>query len=356
MKKYCLFVREDLAALGDAFFEAEELYGMRSDTYMYKALRNALKKEDIDLHTQYKQRPEDCEVIICLNETGFFQSYKRSPLNRKLLLILTEPPVYNAKDWLASKHRVFDAVLSYAEELLERDRNKYHFSPFPIQFSARLPELPDEQNFAARKLSSMVAGAFTITKGKPELKSLLHERYRILKWFNRHAPSDLDFFSRTEPREKFLYFRASSYVGRLSPALRQAIAARLFRKNLQGVYKGAIKGNEKTKVMARYRFNFCLENTFGIRGLISEKIFDCFEAGTVPIYYGAPDINRHIPKSCFIPYEDFSSMRDLHHFLRTMDYSTYLSYLQSAQLFLQKEAAYFSVDHFVKQIRNLCQT
>lgn len=356
MKKYCLYVREDLAALGEAFFDAEELYGMRSDTYMYKALRKRLMKEGIELHTQYKHRPEDCEVIICLNETAFFQSYTRSPANRKLLLILSEPPVYNANDWLECKHRVFDAVLSYAEELLKRDSKKYRYSPYPIQFASSLADLPDEQAFLARKLSCLVAGAFTITKGKPELKSLLHERYRILKWFNRHAPADLDFYSRSNPQDKFLYFRASSYLGRLSPALRQKFATWLYRKNLEHIYKGAIKGTEKPRVLARYRFNMCLENTYGIRGLISEKIFDCFEAGTVPVYYGAPDIARHIPKSSFVAYEDFASLRDLHQFLRNMDYPSYLSYLQSAQHFLQKEADYFSVDHFVEQILILCHT
>lgn len=356
MIRYCLYVREDLAAMGDAFFEAKELYGMRSDTYMYRALRDYLFNKGIRLHTQYLHPPEESEVIICLNETGFFQHYQRSPQNKKIILILTEPPVYNAQDWLEEKHRAFDVVVSYAEELLERSTKNYRISPFPIEFNSQPAKLPTEAEFNARKLSCMVAGAFTITESDKKLRSLLFERYRILKWFNQQAKSDLDFYSRSDPRTKFLHFRGASLLEKLNKNLRKKIAEWRYERTLKEVYRGAVPGTEKNKTLSAYRFNFCLENTYGIKGLISEKIFDCFEAGTVPVYYGAPDIGKHIPESCYIRYEKFSSLNELHHFLAEMNYSTYIQYLTSAQEFLKHGADYFSVDRFTKLVYEVTST
>ena len=56
------------------------------------------------------------------------------------------------------------------------------------------------------------------------------------------------------------------------------------------VYKGYIK--DKFDTISRYKFNFCLENFYGFRGYITEKIFDAMLAGTVPVYYGDPEIRK----------------------------------------------------------------
>ena len=42
-------------------------------------------------------------------------------------------------------------------------------------------------------------------------------------------------------------------------------------------------------------------------GYITEKILDCLESGIVPIYAGAPNIDRIIPNDCFIDYIDDKS-------------------------------------------------
>jgi hypothetical protein len=337
--------------MGDAFFEAEEFYGMKSDTYMYKALRDVLKREGISLGTQYKNRPEDSDVVICLNETLFFVNYKRSSKNKKLILILTEPPVYNAKDWTVERHVYFDLVLSYDKDLLHRSQNKYHFIHFPIEFQKTTTYvLPSESEFHSKKLVSMVAGAFTITKAPREYNSLLYERYKILKFYNRNYPNLLDFFSRNPPVEKFKHFRGAKIFYTLHEALPRWIGKVLYKSQISSVYRGAIPGTQKQAVLSQYKFNFCLENTHGIKGLISEKIFDCFEAGTVPIYFGAPDIKEHIPENCFIDYGLFTSLKELHVHLKEMNYKTYLCYLKNAHTFLNKGARPFSADEFVNKV------
>lgn len=55
----------------------------------------------------------------------------------------------------------------------------------------------------------------------------------------------------------------------------------------------------KLEVLARYNFALCAENQ-AIDGYVTEKVVDCLLAGTIPIYWGAPDIDSRIPESCYI--------------------------------------------------------
>ena len=52
-------------------------------------------------------------------------------------------------------------------------------------------------------------------------------------------------------------------------------------------------------VMNKYKFILCVENSYTY-GYVTEKIFNCFAAKTIPIYSGAPDIDDYINKSSYI--------------------------------------------------------
>lgn len=55
-------------------------------------------------------------------------------------------------------------------------------------------------------------------------------------------------------------------------------------------YRGFV--SSKVDLLRRYRFCLVMENQRQ-NGYITEKLFDCFPAGTVPIYWGAPDIHEY---------------------------------------------------------------
>jgi hypothetical protein len=351
---FCLYLREDLAALGNKFFYAAEMAGMRSDTYMYKDLKEYLLSKGILLRTQHDQPLEQADIIICLNETAFFETYQRSRNNKGIFLILTEPPVYNSKDWTKERHKYFDLVFTYDTSLISTNPNKYKRIAFPIDFSnLEYQPFPNEAAFKNRRHACMVAGAFAITTGPKEHKSLLYERYKILKWYNQHGPDQLDFFSRGNPLDKFVFFRGSSLLRSVHPSIVTLVANLLFRRNIKKVFKGAIPALEKGKVMNGYNFSFCLENVYGINGSCSEKIFDCFYSKTIPIYYGAPDLDKYIPSNCYIDYGNFKNLSELNNYLKKMDYKEYHSYLQNAENFLNSDmASVFSTDNFVRSICN----
>jgi len=81
-------------------------------------------------------------------------------------------------------------------------------------------------------------------------------------------------------------------------------------------HRGALRPDEKLVVMAGYRWNLCMENVhdpFWSAGYVTERIAQCFETRTVPIYLGCSDIERRIPPELFIDlrkHDSWSSLND----------------------------------------------
>jgi alpha(1,3/1,4) fucosyltransferase len=101
------------------------------------------------------------------------------------------------------------------------------------------------------------------------------------------------------------------------------------------VYKGFAKS--KSHVLGKYKFALCFENSI-LKGWTTEKIFDCFFAGTVPVYWGAPDIQEHIPSECFIDMRQFKDYAELKRRLKSMTGREIASYKESARAFLNSPA------------------
>lgn len=101
-------------------------------------------------------------------------------------------------------------------------------------------------------------------------------------------------------------------------------------------WRGALPGPKKVEALSRAKFNFCAENSI-FPGYVTEKIFDAFIAGTVPVYFGAPDIRDFVPESSFIDGDDFKSMRELERYLDSVSLEDYRNFLASAVDFLKSE-------------------
>jgi hypothetical protein len=100
------------------------------------------------------------------------------------------------------------------------------------------------------------------------------------------------------------------------------------------VYRGTARSKRET--LGRYKFALCFENMI-LNGCITEKIFDCFYAGTVPVYWGAPDISRYVPPECFIDMRNFTSYAHLRDFLRSLREGAIRDYKESARTYLASE-------------------
>lgn len=98
------------------------------------------------------------------------------------------------------------------------------------------------------------------------------------------------------------------------------------------VWKGSVDSKKDT--LKGYKFVLAFENSYGYHGYITEKIFDVFASGAVPVYYGAPNISDYIPKGCFVDYSEFESVKDLYIYLSEMSYEDYNQHLECIKEFV----------------------
>lgn len=105
-------------------------------------------------------------------------------------------------------------------------------------------------------------------------------------------------------------------------------------KTLMSIYKGPCAS--KYEVLSQYKFSLCFEN-MAMTGYVTEKIFDCFYAGCVPIYLGAPNIEELIPKECFIDFRQFANWQNLWQFIQQLSENDIQAYRDAAKLFMQSE-------------------
>lgn len=100
----------------------------------------------------------------------------------------------------------------------------------------------------------------------------------------------------------------------------------------RAAWKGAAVS--KSDTISRYRFAICFENSV-LRGWITEKIFDCFFAGTIPVYWGAPEILDRVPAACFIDMRDFSGYEELRAYLHALTEEEVQAYRDAARAYLE---------------------
>jgi hypothetical protein len=107
-------------------------------------------------------------------------------------------------------------------------------------------------------------------------------------------------------------------------------------KTLMSIYKGACVS--KYEVLSNYRFSLCFEN-MEMSGYVTEKIFDCFYTGTIPIYLGAKDITSLIPAGAFIDMRKFNSWDEILDFTMAMSESDVSNMRQIGRDFIKSPAA-----------------
>jgi len=167
----------------------------------------------------------------------------------------------------------------------------------------------------------------------PIARDLYLERLRAAAYFARR--SDFDMFGQGWQR-------------------RHPAVPRKLHDTALIAYRGTVA--EKLQTLAQYRFCLCFENS-RFAGYVSEKLFDCFFAGTVPIYLGAPDIERYIPPETFIDMRQFRGYRDLEMFLQTLSDAEVRRYVEAARDFLHSRAfTPFTAECFAQQIVEMLTT
>ncbi len=80
------------------------------------------------------------------------------------------------------------------------------------------------------------------------------------------------------------------------------------RKKMMSIYLGECQS--KYAVLSQYQYCLCFEN-MEMQGYVTEKIFDCLYSGTIPLYWGAPDIEALIPAAAYVDVRKYSSWEEM---------------------------------------------
>ena len=308
--------------LGNTLFEESTTYNRNGCLKPYSYLRNYCGKRGIDLKTiDYwdgnKAGKGDVYVAFDHKNIGRKAYWKLKARNYPLadldnferkILFQFEPPVVmpEIKFYLKTGawFRVYDKVLFTSK--MEDERYIYFHTP-----QAHEEVFPELWNNSERKFLTLINSN---RKSFSRYKELLTERVRAVAFFSENSEIDLYGFD-WDGLPIFPYW--------------------FHKKKIDKVYQGAVESKYKT--LSNYDFALAYENC-AMEGYITDKIFDCFFTGTVPVYLGATDIEKYIPKNCFIDMRKFNNYKDLRSHLKSLSRSEIKKYKENARSFLESEA------------------
>lgn len=195
--------------------------------------------------------------------------------------------------------------------------------------------------FKNRDQLVVLFGSNRALRGWHPKHNLYSERVRTIRWFERNALNDFELYG----KKWNLSGRLSTRLGAVIHSLEKRIP---FKRKSFPSWKGSVIN--KQDILLRSRFSIVYENIQGLNGYITEKIFDAFVAGNVPIYWGASDIEEYIPKECFIDRRDFDNHNQLYNLIKNMSEEKYLAYQYSIKDFLENKSQLFSCQKFADVI------
>lgn len=299
--------------LENALFSPDSRLNRDDQLRPYISLKETLEAGGIRVNTVdfflRGERLSKRNLFVSLGGTRFWKQLAgRADISLEAFVLL-EPPVANPT--------IYEGLKEYGPLF----RRVFAFSTGPGLERYLPPGLLLERFFCPQPYGGVIEGLWENRDRKfltavisnkrpmgpgPELYS---ERIRAVKYFARHDQIDLygPHWDKPFPTHPF-HFRW------------------FFDLPLRRSRRGPVASKYNT--LAQYDFAICYEN-MALEGYITEKLFDCLYTGTIPIYLGAPDIDRFIPTDVFIDKRKFADYGEL---------SSYVSALKPEEIGRYREA------------------
>ncbi len=325
--------------LGDRLFDLDNLHLNRDGTLVpFARLRDHLAKQGIPVHTADKLRDgserREINHYWSLGLLNGYESFIGDSAVRLRGFILLEPPLvqvemYEALPKLTAHfeevflHNVVGDGYSLVGVRQERLRHLY----WPQPYGDVLPEYWDRQQRNNKLVA--IAGNHNPSGRKPELYS---ERIKAIATLSKR--NGVDLFGRGWDR---WWSRQSTWW----PYWR-------YRRGIMSSYRGSCAS--KWDVLSNYRFSLCFEN-MPMNGYVTEKLFDCLYAGTVPVYWGAPDIYSLVPSDAFVDMRSFNNYDDMLDHILSMSEQQWQAMRKIGRDFLQNRGATVYRDSLLGVVR-----
>jgi hypothetical protein len=239
---------------------------------------------------------------------------------------------------IASNLNHFKKIFTWNDELVDGDRF------IKLNFPNSINTHPVDGFLPRNRFCCMISGnrVLAVQDGR----NLYPERVSVIRWFENYAPQDFDLYGIGWDMPVV----GGGLIGKLKRRFWRVLS-RFVELRPFPSYRGKVA--HKRDVLTRTRFAICFENVRDLPGYITEKIFDCFFSGCVPVYWGANNITEYIPAGCFIDRRNFNGTEDVYKFLKSISEDDFKEYQRCIAAFLESDAAYpFSSEFFAETIVN----
>lgn len=331
----------------DSFFNPNERDGY-NDPYIY--LREKLYQKGYLLKSSNGASFDNCEWVLFYDEPSvtpykglrglasrvksiilskpitknFYKECIKRGMKNRMALFLWEPPSVQPLNWVSDLHKLFSIIFTWNDEYVDGVK-------FVKMFWPQTRKFPDSPviDFKDKKLLINIS----MNKSSTHPRELYSERLNSIRYFEKYQTDNFDLYG----------------VGWDNPTIGVAIKNNHSEKYPS--YKGTLLN--KWDVLPKYRFSLCYENIYDESGFITEKIFDCFRARCVPIYWGAQNITDYVDKKTFINRRDFKSNKELEDYLVGMSEKKYNDIQEAIQKYLASDRfAKFLPPNFAHTIIN----
>lgn len=328
------FVPKNKALLNNELFRFEEydptqIYGM--DRPGFSALREHLATDGHLVGTvdTFDKTALDCVVFI--DSFAHYPDFVHLEDRPTLVYMMREPPSTVSRNGyrnLIGNSIYFDSVITWNDAIVDSaERFKKYSIPQYDERPQTEISMPSERdldtlltNISSRKFSS-------------HPNELYSERRSIIEFYEQNHPEKFDLYG---------------YGWNERPSLADIYYSRGLPRGRYDVFRGLAES--KSKVYKKHRFALSFENICGIQGYISEKLFDCLRNGTVPVYYGASNIDQFVPEAAYIDYREFGRPSELHDYLDSMDADDYRGYLEAGKRLFDQGLGPFSPEQFAETV------
>lgn len=314
--------------LRNSIFDAQKNKGIEPP--FFAILKKYLREKKVEINTYDIPVKEAIYRYVYFDlpylwDFNMFPVWKMIFSNRKKnILICNESSMVIPFNYMKILHFFFTKVYTWNDDLVDNERSS---SANKKYFKIRLPKSSlgikaSPKKFKDKKFLSLI-----------NANKLPFFPFQILNGTGRELYSErikaIEFFERNIPDKFFLYGRG------WNKAKKYNLTEFIFGYKKYLTYRGEV--DDKIKTLSNFKYCLCFENLSDVKGYITEKIFDCFKAKCVPVYWGASDIKKYIPKDCFIDFRDFGSYEKLFSFLASINESKYNSYIKNIEALLSNK-------------------
>ncbi|WP_114639597.1 glycosyltransferase family 10 domain-containing protein [Polynucleobacter necessarius] len=314
----------------NASFEEIDRHHTYNPTFTNRLLRAEFLKRGIELNNPDVNKGRDIAFSI------FHDGQMLEPVSGRKYLIATENPYICPLNRDLHYLKTFNRVFSWNTDLAALPNVSHVFIPNQIQSKAT-PSFIDRPIF-----SSIINANKAFPPGLDN--DLYKERINVIRWYEKNAPEYFSLYGLGWNKPAPAFTASEKIERRL-----KRVASQLFGYKPFPSYAGEVV--DKETVYRKTKFAYCFENVANLPDYISEKIFDCFFAGCVPVYWGSNTVDQHIPKECFINRRDFKNTEEVHRYLLNINEQRYSQYQDHIRTFLlSPKAMEFDTTRYVSTI------